>query len=321
LDGNKTSGQLSLDELIAFNDELIALQKAGLSLPDGLKVAADVRGRLGRCSLRLASRLESGESLETIIADESLGFGLFYRSLLKVGFRTCDLGWALETANRVLSRRRQAQVTVQLAIVYSAVVYIVGASGLCFLLWTAIPALVTQFQDIRSQDHFSYHLISTAHEWRWIVVLSLLLFGVIAGCRHFWYRPKGTRSKVARWESTAVQSEVLAQLLPRGIPESEAVELAQTMGDCSTFAVFSRSTELPPVIANLLQRHRGSSELPHRLQTMTRVYRERADAYSAAKAGSPMLTGAAVGGCLAGAYVLLIFVPWYKLLTELARAI
>ncbi|MEO1972378.1 MAG: type II secretion system F family protein [Pirellulaceae bacterium] len=316
MDGNKTSGVLTLDELIAFNDELIALQNAGLPLPDGLRVAADVRGRVGRYSAEIAERLEAGESLESIIADDSLGFGTFYRSLLKVGFRSGDLGWALATADRVLNRRRRAQESLQLAVIYASVVYVVGAVGLCFLLWTAIPPLIVQFQDIRSQDHFAFQLITAAYACRWGFVIGFVLFGLISIARHFLQRPKQRTSRIARWESTAVQSEVLARLLQRNVSESEAVELAQTMGN-----IAGRSVELPRVIATVLEHHREDSDLPHRLQTVTRVYREKADVYSVAKAGSPMLISAAVGGCLAASYVLLVFVPWYKLLTELARAI
>ncbi|MBI3465755.1 MAG: type II secretion system F family protein [Planctomycetes bacterium] len=57
-------GSISLDQLIAFNDELAALVRAGLPLERSLcELAPDIPGSLGDTVQVLAARLSRGESL------------------------------------------------------------------------------------------------------------------------------------------------------------------------------------------------------------------------------------------------------------------
>ena len=53
---------ITLDEIVALNDEMLALVRAGMPLEQGLAdVAHDVRGNLGRISGMLAERMARGE--------------------------------------------------------------------------------------------------------------------------------------------------------------------------------------------------------------------------------------------------------------------
>ena len=65
---------ITLDELVALNDEIIALVRAGVPLDRGLvSLGTDLPGRLGTLADTLGRRLESGESLAEMLEDSGDG--------------------------------------------------------------------------------------------------------------------------------------------------------------------------------------------------------------------------------------------------------
>ena len=63
----------TLDDLIALNDEIGALVRAGVPLEQGLaELGDDMPGRLGRVAAAVAERTARGESLQQALADHAL---------------------------------------------------------------------------------------------------------------------------------------------------------------------------------------------------------------------------------------------------------
>jgi len=57
-------GSISLEQLIALNDEIAALSRAGMPLERGLlEVGSDLPGRLGAITTDIGSRMSRGENL------------------------------------------------------------------------------------------------------------------------------------------------------------------------------------------------------------------------------------------------------------------
>src|SRR5262245_6985582 len=89
---------ISLDDLIALNDEIAALARAGLPLERGLReVGRDVSGGLSRAMLSLAERMGQGATLPEALAADRDKFPPIYRAVVEAGVRAGRLPAALES--------------------------------------------------------------------------------------------------------------------------------------------------------------------------------------------------------------------------------
>lgn len=317
---NRTSqSTLSLEQLRAFNDELVALHRARLPLPQGLRLAANLPGRVGQKSATLLERLTSGEPLEKILADTSLGLGGFYQRLLLLGVRSGDLGWALTLAQTVFSWRQTARASLGLAGLYSVVVYTVGAAGLCVMIWTVIPEMIRQFEDLGSLDNFFYGLVVAAHTCRVAIAIGLALFGLLGIGVYFGWGPDTRGSRRTRWERVILQAEVLARLVRAGVGVDESIDLtSRAFWRNGNAGLQDPTDQLELPVALNVRQHR--SDLPVRLEATSRVFRDKMESLQGVQV-APMFASPAVGACLALAYTLLIFAPWCKILVDMAEAI
>src|ERR1700722_7046260 len=93
----KPTGAVSLDDLIALNDEIVALIRAGVPLERGLAgLSGDLPGRLRNITATLARRMSQGESLTAAMAAEPQTFPAVYRALVEAGLRCGRLAPVLE---------------------------------------------------------------------------------------------------------------------------------------------------------------------------------------------------------------------------------
>jgi len=90
---------VTLDDLSAFNAELLALVQSGISLEQGLAdLATSSNGRLAQLAGRLSQRMQQGESLPTALQGEGNAIPPIYGALVQAGVRSGRLTAALETA-------------------------------------------------------------------------------------------------------------------------------------------------------------------------------------------------------------------------------
>jgi type II secretory pathway component PulF len=101
-----TSKIFSLEQLVQFNDELMALVRAGIPLGPTLadrsarqlpKLLSDVQRQVGQ-------RIEAGESLEHILEESSQVFPPVYRAVVLAGLRSGSLAQSLEALATSLRR-------------------------------------------------------------------------------------------------------------------------------------------------------------------------------------------------------------------------
>ena len=75
---------MTLDDLIALNDEIAALVRAGVPLEAGLaELGGDLPGRLGRFAAGLAQRTARGESLAQAITGDAGQLPPAYRAVVE----------------------------------------------------------------------------------------------------------------------------------------------------------------------------------------------------------------------------------------------
>ncbi len=87
-------GPITLDQLLALNEEIAALVRAGIPLDRGLLEAGrDVRGRLGRIAGVLGRRLNRGEDLVSALEAEKGSIPPLYRAVVEAGTAPAGCRW------------------------------------------------------------------------------------------------------------------------------------------------------------------------------------------------------------------------------------
>ena len=115
--------RVTLDQLLALNDEMAALVRAGIPLEQGLTaLGQDTPGKLGVLATRLADRLRSGESLAEILQKDELAFPPVWRSVVLAGLRSGHLPAALEGLSQTVRRAADVRRSIAVSLIYPIVV-------------------------------------------------------------------------------------------------------------------------------------------------------------------------------------------------------
>ena len=104
--GKPNVGTITLEQLAALNDEMAALVRSGVPLEQGLgALGGELPGQPGKLAQLLASRMDAGESLSRILADEDQRFPPVWRAVVEAGIRSGHLAAALEALSSTARRR------------------------------------------------------------------------------------------------------------------------------------------------------------------------------------------------------------------------
>ena len=125
--GARPLGPITIDQLLALNEEITALVRAGVPLERGLLVAGrDIRGRLGRIAAALGQRMSRGESLVDALNGEKQTIPPLYRAVVEAGARSGQLPVALEGLARYVRSYSEARRAIGLALWYPVMVLALG---------------------------------------------------------------------------------------------------------------------------------------------------------------------------------------------------
>ena len=243
-----TGGSVALDDLIALNDEIAALARAGLPLEHGLLgVGGDLPGRLGRLARSLGTRMEGGSTLAEALAAEGPGVPATYRAVVEAGLRSGRLAEALEGLAGFARSYVELRRTMGQALLYPLMVLAMAYGLFVLLVMDVMPRLVDAFAAMRVPAAGMMRPIAALGDSVavWGPILPILLAVVLA----LWWR-SGRASAFApgrlawgwRWvpgvsrildEATIAQfADWLALLIEHGVPWAEAVTLsAAATGD------------------------------------------------------------------------------------------
>lgn len=337
---------MNLSALIALNDQIRALVRAGVPLDAGLTaMASDVPGELGDRFAELGRRLADGEDLVHVLAEPRWGVPPAYQAVVAAGTRAGRLEVALEgiatSARLQLDIRRQATT----ALVYPIVVLFLTYGVFVLLAVHVLPSLAAAHQELLQRPAPVFAWVSSLGDsaWWWApwppLALALLL------CERWWRAGRLSEVTIAppgifvlsahrprQLGAYATMADVLALLLEHQVPAPEALELAaeasggpalraaaaetaQRMraGDRSATLAASR---LPVWLRWLLEN--PSPRLPAQLRLAARQYRDEAQRVAWLFTGFlPLAATLLVGGIAVLSYSLLFFVPFTELLSSL----
>src|SRR4051794_6188809 len=101
-----------LDELMAFNDQLLALEEAGVPIDVGQEDSlGDLSTTLERINSSIARRVSRGESLEEALQADA-AVPVWYRNLIVSGLRTDSMDLALRDFSRVSNSAEESRFVI-----------------------------------------------------------------------------------------------------------------------------------------------------------------------------------------------------------------
>jgi general secretion pathway protein F len=352
--GAESPGSITIEQLIALNDEIAALVRSGIPLERGLRMAGrDFRGRLGRIARALSARLSRGETLVEALEGEKQAVPPLYRAVVEAGVRAGRLPVALEGMSRYVRGYSEARSAIGLALWYPLLVVCLAYVLFVGLVALVVPRFVHAFDSLRlalpAPLRWLDALGNTVESW-WpigpIVVVLLLLVWVASG------RAAGFQSRAWGWlklfpwmkwllsdYETANFCELLALLLEHHVAYPRALVLAaEPTGDPRLIAAMhqiaaavTRGEPVKPAVAAadrrailpmlrwVLASGQDQGSLVAGLRHLTDLYRKRA-AYQAEKLYIflPIVLLIAIGAGATLIYGLALFIPVIEMLRELA---
>jgi len=346
---------LSLDDLIAFNDEIASLVRAGIPLESGLaSLAKDRSGTLGRISAAIAVRMNRGESLADAIAGEGNAFPKIYRVVLTAGLRAGRLPAALESLSGFAATLVEMRREIGQALIYPLLVLTL-AYGL-FVVF--VLNLAVRFRDAYVMFHIEPHgalrlllqLRSSLVYWIWILpavlVVATAWWLASGGARLLQFegasRPLGWVpgiGGISRNYHRARFSGLLALMIEHDVPLEEGIVLAaEATGGRALISAACQTAEairstgqatagrgrrrdpIPPFLQWLLLHADKQPRPAESLRQTAEMYRLRA-ANGAAwlRVTFPVLVAAVIGGGATALYALSLFLPLIGLWKDLAH--
>lgn len=304
------AGAITLDELIALNDEMAALVRAGIPLEQGLEaLGGDLPGPPGRLAQLLVTRMNSGESLSRILAEDERTFPPVWRAVVEAGIRSGHLAAALESLSATARRISDLRRAVGAGMVYPIVVVSLAYLLLLFLLWRLVPLMLRVQADMTGHTDRLLQILGGLGEtavW-WAIPLPLV---VVALAALWWFRSGraiwGWRGKCHRFgrrggirgtiqmSRMATFGEVMALLIKERVPlEDSLILAADASGDRSIRQAVGEVAErlrrgerfqkredlprgLPPLLGWLLMSADRQQDLSAALLRSAAVYRSRA---------------------------------------------
>ena len=178
---------ITLDQLVALNDEIAALTRAGVPLDQGLcALGRDLPGRLGKSAAALGQRLHRGESLERAFEQMGETFPEVYQAVLIAGLRSGQLPAALEGIAATTRRVAQLRRSMIVSMVYPLIVLLVASLVLWFTSIQTQPVVFEVYATLDLEPPRWYELvhwvslrISTILNVTWILVTILCVLWLI----------------------------------------------------------------------------------------------------------------------------------------------
>jgi type II secretory pathway component PulF len=246
------------DDLIALNEEIAGMARAGLPLDQGLAALAKEmgRGRLREVTSAIARDLKAGRTLPEALERQSGKVPPYYASLVAAGIRTGRIGEVLASLTQYGRAMANLRTIVIDALFYPIVILIFAFALLGFQLLYILPNFEKIFADFQMQLPFATEVLLSVGRHPMELFFDPLLAMIVAALVFRWVLRStvmgrgqwgrlvyaipliGTLIRSARMAS---YTDLLAILVDHELPLPEAFRLA---GAATTDPVMAASTRL-----------------------------------------------------------------------------
>ena len=236
---------ITLDELLALNQEIRALVRAGVPLEFGLgEFGRELPGHLGQVATGVAEQLRLGRPLVEVLDDSRWGIPPAYRAVVSAGLRSGRLASALEAVAQSARRLADLRRTISVSLVYPLLLLIIGWGLLAVFAAKVAPALAPGVAELTGPTHAALFLDGIARWGAWARYWGPALPAALLLAAGWWWfasgratvaQPRRARMllgwlpwgrSVLRLSTVTAFAEVLAVLVEHGVPLDEALRLA-----------------------------------------------------------------------------------------------
>jgi general secretion pathway protein F len=245
---------MSLDDLVALNDEIAGLVRAGIPLELGLAGwSRDLSGPLRSAVLTVCESVARGKSLSDALADEKLEIPPVYRAVVVAGMRSGRLPAALEAITDSARNLKQLRATVGLAMIYPLLLVCIAYFLFLMLVAFVLPAMLTVYEnhppamlaaanDVAGRLLVGIRLPYTDRVLPLALFPPLLLLAAAAvwwrqtrramvldvGAAGRWLCLVPVAGRAVRHARSASLADLFGLLIEHGVPLAEALRLAAT---------------------------------------------------------------------------------------------
>lgn len=181
----KPLGAVSLEQLLALNDEMAAVVRAGIPLEQGLaEFARESSGKPRRLAESLAARMSGGESLVEILEKDEATFPPVWRSVVLAGLRSGQLAAALESLSLTGRRAVELRRGMTLALIYPTIVVGMAYMAILFVMTFVVPVISQSYTQLLGTS--SMLLSSASRVGAWVAVWGWLVPFMAVGVFAWW---------------------------------------------------------------------------------------------------------------------------------------
>ena len=352
---NKSGGRaISLDRLIALNDEIVALVRAGIPLERGLiQASKEMGGRSGLLTEQLGERLARGESLDDAFARSGLQFPKIYPAIIEAGLRSGRLAQALEGLSTIARGYSETRKAIGLALLYPILVIMVAYGLFLIFVVQVAPRFAAAFESLGLAPVKLVNVLTLASQsiYYWGPVFPILLGLLLIQWAFFSGSTSmdgGLVSKISgrlpvigamlHEFRSANFGDLLALLIEHQVPLDEAIQIAGAASGQRSFEETSmhfaerlRSGQslstinsvdqgrFPPLLAWLLDVGHRHGHLAKSLRQVAHNYRRKAHSKACfLQAVLPTALMVIIGGSCVLSYALVLFFPLSSFWNELS---
>ena len=338
------SNSYSIEQLVALNDQIAALVRAGIPLEAGLReLGTDAQGRLQQITSSLSARMSAGASLAEALRAEQPQLPAAYRMVVEAGLRTGRLPLALEAISNYARELVELRRRITVALLYPAIVF-----ALAYLLFAVfLVDLIARFREtyelFRLPMNWPLEALVVMAEWvtRWWWAPPMAIVGLVV-----WWISTGRAdllnfsgaaaplawipfvARISRYFRFANFADLLALLLEREVPLPEGLRLAAAASsnprlqdsaeqlaesvECGNAAAQGRRDRFgfPPFMYWVLVHGHHAGGLARLLRHAGAIYRRRAISLSNwFKLVFPIVAALLLGGGVTALYAATLFGP------------
>lgn len=224
-------------DLLTFTTELSALTGAGLPLDRSLNILSGIsEGKeMKEVILSVLKLIREGSAFSDALAKYPRIFPKLYVSMVRAGETGGVLDVVLDKLNEFLETSKELRSSIVSAMIYPAILAIVGTASLVFLLTFVIPQFSIIFKDMGGSLPLSTKIIlsfSTTLRSYWWIILSVLVI-LFFGIRSYAKTEKGAYTwdeiklkfigELVRKLETARFCRTLGTLIKSGVPFLQAL--------------------------------------------------------------------------------------------------
>ena len=346
---------MTADDLIALNEQIAAMARAGLPLDQGLSGLAEEmgRGRLRAVTQAIADDLRAGHTLPEALARQEGRVPPYYANLVTAGVHTGRLPEVLATLTTYARSIATTRTVVVEALFYPAVVLIIGFGLFSLMSIFILPQFQGIFHDfgLTLPAVTRFILLFGEYPFELLCVPAMIFVGSLTvGWMFCQLTPWGRRAwsqfiylipllgTLIRSARMAAFTDLLGMLVEYGIPLPAALRLAGAASSDPLMAARSREVEarltrgmsfaeafrgqrlLPAWVAWLGAAGERRGGLAPALREVAGVSRRQVESRSTVlRTILPPFVVITTAGFLTGFFVIALMMPMIRLLEGLSK--